>query len=325
MIVSCQHDFDGELSDCRYHPCQFKLTDITMKTIHIFALVLVAAIWGANFAVIKFGLLSTPPLALSTWRFVLAAVPACFFLARPDMPLWRLVAIGMSLGTLMSTFQFVGMQQGVTASASSVLLQSQAFMTICLASLFLSENTTARTWVALVLGGGGLLCFIVEHWGNATAFGMLMVCVAAFWWAVSNILMRGAKSVDPIALIAWISLIPIIPLGLFSMIFERNESGAALFQLSSAGVLSALFLAYGVMIFGYGLWGFMLQRYTAPNVAPFSLLVPVFGIIFGVMIFGDNFTLIEVIGTTLLVISLAVNVLPYKQIKSALFPHKSRV
>jgi len=286
-----------------------------MKTIHIFALVLVAAIWGANFAVIKFGLLSTPPLALSTWRFVLAAVPACFFLARPDIPLWRLIAIGMSLGTLMSAFQFMGMQQGVTASASSVLLQSQAFMTICLASLFLGEKTTVRTWMALTLGGTGLLCFIFEHSGSTTALGMLMVCGAAFWWAVSNILMREAKGVDPIALVAWISIVPIAPLGIFSFVFERNDNGAELFQLSSAGVWSALFLAYGVMIFGYGLWGFMLQRYTASNVAPFSLLVPVFGIIFGVIFFRDDFAIIEMIGTILLILSLAVNVLPGRQSK----------
>jgi len=286
-----------------------------MKLAHVCALVLVAAIWGANFAVIKFGLLSTPPLALSTWRFVLAAVPACFFLARPDIPLWRLIAIGMSLGTLMSAFQFVGMQQGVTASASSVLLQSQAFMTICLASLVLGEKTTVRTWLALALGAGGLLCFISNHWGDATAFGMLMVCGAAFWWAVSNILMREAKGVDPIALIAWISLVPIVPLGLLSFVFERNESGAELFQLSSAGLMSALFLAYGVMILGYGLWGFMLQRYTASNVAPFSLLVPVFGIIFGIIAFGDGFAAIEVVGAVLLVLSLAVNAITLKKPK----------
>jgi len=53
---------------------------------------------------------------------------------------------------------------------------------------------------------------------------------------LGNILTREVKGVDPIALITWTNLVPIVPLGLFSIVFERNKDGAALFQLSSAGV-----------------------------------------------------------------------------------------
>ena len=39
----------------------------------------------------------------------------------------------------------------------------------------------------------------------------------------------------------------------------------------------AAFLAYGATMVGFGLWSHLLSRRPAAQVAPFSLLVPVFG------------------------------------------------
>lgn len=47
---------------------------------------LVVAIWGTNFVVIKYALTDLPPLALATARFSLAAFPALLFIRRPAGP-----------------------------------------------------------------------------------------------------------------------------------------------------------------------------------------------------------------------------------------------
>ena len=51
----------------------------------LLALVVVVA-WGVNFVVIKVGLHGVPPMLLGALRFSLAAVPAVFFVKRPN---WR--------------------------------------------------------------------------------------------------------------------------------------------------------------------------------------------------------------------------------------------
>src|SRR5260370_37393289 len=51
----------------------------------LLALVVVIA-WGVNFVVIKVGLHGVPPMLLGALRFALAAVPAAFFVKRPQMP-----------------------------------------------------------------------------------------------------------------------------------------------------------------------------------------------------------------------------------------------
>lgn len=61
-----------------------------MRTSHLLLALVVVAIWGVNFAVIKLGLREVSPLALGVWRFALAVFPWIFFVKRPKVPM-RLV------------------------------------------------------------------------------------------------------------------------------------------------------------------------------------------------------------------------------------------
>jgi O-acetylserine/cysteine efflux transporter len=40
-------------------------------------------------------------------------------------------------------------------------------------------------------------------------------------------------------------------------------------------------------VFGFGTWSFLLRRYPAAVVAPFTLLVPVVGMVSGVLCLGE--------------------------------------
>lgn len=66
-----------------------------MKPLHLLAAIGVVAIWGCNFIVIKFGLDELPPLLLCALRFLFAALPAVFFVKRPEIPLGGIVAYGL--------------------------------------------------------------------------------------------------------------------------------------------------------------------------------------------------------------------------------------
>lgn len=59
---------------------------------------LVAAVWGFNFVVIKWGVSGIPPFTLGGLRFSAVVALAIFFVRRPAIP-WRwLAAYGLSVG-----------------------------------------------------------------------------------------------------------------------------------------------------------------------------------------------------------------------------------
>jgi O-acetylserine/cysteine efflux transporter len=60
--------------------------------------VLIAAIWGFNFVVIKVGVSAMPPLMLAALRFFFSALPAVFFVKRPTAPVKFIAAYGLLLG-----------------------------------------------------------------------------------------------------------------------------------------------------------------------------------------------------------------------------------
>ena len=59
--------------------------------------VLVTAIWGFNFSVIKMGLSAMDPFMLAGCRFLLCAVPLVFFVARLDTAFKYVIAYGLLL------------------------------------------------------------------------------------------------------------------------------------------------------------------------------------------------------------------------------------
>jgi O-acetylserine/cysteine efflux transporter len=85
---------------------------------------------------------------------------------------------------------------------------------------------------------------------------------------------------------------------------------AALAHPSVAVWGGAAFLAYGATMVGFGLWGHLLSRYPAAQVAPFSLLVPVFGMASTAMVFGEKLGAGALGGALVVLAGLALAVTP---------------
>ena len=277
---------------------------------HIALAVLVTAIWGFNFVVIRLGLGSVPPLLLAALRFVVAALPV-LFLARPNVPPKRMIAIGMTLFVGQFAFLFPAMKLGMPPGLASVTLQSQAFLTILFASFALGERPRPRQLAGAGVAALGLLTIATTVGGDFTTIGLGLTIASAASWAIGNVLMRGAGKVDMLALMVWLSLVPPIPLFALSLIFEgwpAIVSGVTGMGLIGAG--SVLYLALLATLVGFGLWGFLLKNHPASTVAPFSLLVPLFGTLSSWLVLGETFSPLRVAGMGLILLGLATIALP---------------
>jgi len=278
-----------------------------MKPLHVAMAVLVAAIWGVNFVVIRIGLDSYPPLLFTALRFVVSSLPFLLFFPRPGVSWKWLVAIGLPLGVLQFGLLFIGMDLGMPAGLSSLVLQSQAFFTALLAAALLRERPTGRQifGMAVAFAGIGLIATTREAGGSLLALGFVMA--AAFFWGVTNILVKQARAPDMVSLMVWVSIIPPLPLFALSWVFEGEARIIeALTAWSWSGIGALIYLAVLATIIGWGMWTFLFRHYPASQVAPFSLLVPVFGMSSAWALLGETLGALEIAGSVLVIVGLVI-------------------
>ncbi len=280
-----------------------------MAVPHILLALVTVFLWGFNFVVIKVGVMDMPPLFLTALRYFFAAVPLVFFLPRPKVPWPHMVIYGMVMGCAQFGLLYTAIKWGLPAGLASLVMQAQAFFTMALAVTLLGEIPLKSHVAGAAVAFGGLAVIGLERL-NISAMVPLLMCVgAAFSWAIGNIVNRKVGRVNAVSFVAWTSLVPVLPLVALSLVLEGPKAiSAGLASANLMTVLVVVYMAYGATIVGAGIWSFLLLRYPAGTVAPFSLLVPIVGFLGAYFAFAEEITLLEIIGSTLVVAGLALNV-----------------
>lgn len=277
---------------------------------HILLALLVVAVWGINFTIIKVALAELPPLLFACLRFVFMLVPAIFFLEPPRVP-WRyLVAYGFLIGFGQFGLMFIAMQRDITPGLASLIVQMQVFFTIGLFVWRGGERLRMFHWLALGLGFAGLALIMTHTDGSTTPLGIALMLGAAASWAGGNLAARAANPASMLAFVVWSSLFAVPPLLLLSLLFEGPGVVAASLGTASWGAWGAvLYNAAGAGIFGYVVWGWLLQRHPAANITPMALLVPVFGMSVSMLWLGEPLPIWKIGAAALVISGLAVSIL----------------
>ena len=275
----------------------------------------VVVIWGLNFVVMKFGLQGLSPMMLGAFRFAVASLPFMAFVRPPQLP-WRFVVVyGLAQGLGQFGLLFLALQLGMTAGMASVVMQTQAFFTLILASQFLRERSSRYQWIGLFVAALGLVIVATAHGegpGQMTLIGFILTLGAAFMWALSNLTIRFAGRVapgyDPFAFIVWSSVIPVAP---FAILAIASEGAAHVWDsVTRIGLregFSILDLALLATLLAYTMWTKLLTRHDAGRVAPFSLLVPVVGLWAAAAAFGEKMPVAQWVGTAAVLLGLLIN------------------
>lgn len=260
-----------------------------MRPTHLILAVFVAAVWGVNFTVIEIGLDHFPPLLFSALRFLVAAVPAVFLVGRPTVAWKWIVAVGLVLGVAKFGLVFVGMDAGMPAGLSSLVLQIQAVFTAVLAAVLLGERPTRVRVLGMLVALAGIGVAAVDEGTSGPLVAFALVVAAAACWGVSNVLTRKAAPPDALNFMVWVSTVPVLPLLGLSLLLEGPSADYdALRALDWPGAGALLYVAWVSTVFGFGAWGWLLRRHPASTVAPFSLLVPVFGMSSAALFLGES-------------------------------------
>lgn len=247
----------------------------------------VVLLWGLNFLAIRIGLDHFPPFFFAALRFAVIAIPVLLFVPRPRVK-WRWILLyGTGFGILQFAFLFTAMRTGMPTGLASLVLQSSAPFTVLLGTVFLRERIRPAQLAGIGVALAGMAVIGWDRLEHATLLPVLLTLAGGLGWAFGNIGARMAGSTspgfDPLHLTLWIAVVPPVPLLLLSAVTEGPATGPRDLVASFSGTgwpaLAALaYIAVLATIVGSGLWTYLMGRYPAGMVAPFSLLVPVVGI-----------------------------------------------
>lgn len=277
---------------------------------HILLAFLVMLIWGINFLSVKIGLDEISPLLLCGLRFFFASIPAVFFVQRPSGPFYIVILYGFVMFALQFSLLFLGLKAGMTPGMASLLMQTQVFFSLFFAVFFLNEKLTPSQ----VLGAGisflgiGLVALHLDN--TITAIGFVLILSAAASWGLGNLITKKSQTHNTMSLVIWSSFVACIPMLLLSLLLEGpSQILMSYHHVTWKGITALLYIVYASTWIGYGLWNYLLAKYPVGLVAPFTLLVPVVGILSSVIALGEPFQLWKLIACLLVISGLCINLI----------------
>lgn len=283
-----------------------------MKPRHLLLALVIVFFWGVNFAIIKLGLRQISPLGLGVIRFVLAALPWIFFIRRPPIPLSSLALYSLLIFALQFGFLFTGMKVGVSAGLASLVMQLQVFFTIGFAVIFLAERPTRWQLLGALFAFGGIAVVAANLGGDVTLAGLSLLILGAMAWGGGNIVSRVISmrhgAINVLGLVCWGSLFATPPLLAVALILDPQGLAASFSGLDWTSLGAIAYLVYISTLFCFGAWSLLLSLYPVATVAPFTLLVPVFGFLGSAVLLGEAIQPWKLLASALIIAGLILNV-----------------
>jgi drug/metabolite transporter (DMT)-like permease len=263
------------------------------------ALFLLGALWGGSFLFIRVAVPALGPALLMDLRVLLAAVPLVLYAATTSRlgglrPRWRQFLILAGLNAALPFTLIATAEINLTASLASILNSTTPLFTAVLAALWIGESLSARKVGGLLLGITGVA--VLVGWNPQPVSGVIILSVCASLAAALAYGLGGVYAKRSF------SGVPSL-----TMAVGQQAAAAAILLPLAAGTLpgeapplivvfSVLSLALLSTALAYLLYFRLIANVGPTKTLTVTFLVPVFGVLFGVLLLGEPFGLGTLLG-----------------------------
>ena len=266
-----------------------------MRNADVLRFLALAAIWGSSYTFIRIASPVLGPLWTTEGRLLIGAgaLLAWSQMAGSDLQWrhWRFYAFIGVLGTTIpfSLVAFAGMH--LSASTMAIINTSAPMFTLALGGAFGLERITAARWAGLILGAAGVWVLTAPANGPSAesgpmfARGVAAVLGGSLAYALAALAVRRWGRAMPSRgmavgsqLCAAIALLPLLPL------WPPAATPSAL-VLASVAALGLLGSAVA-----YVLYFRLITDTGATRTQSVSLLIPIFGVLWGSLFLGESLT-----------------------------------
>ncbi|MGJ9457660.1 DMT family transporter [Oceanobacillus sp. CF4.6] len=272
----------------------------------------ITIIWGYAWVLMKASLEFMGPFSFSFFRFGVGTVTLMLIvwllkIGMPPKESWKHLLI---VGTLQTAIVFLFVMfalRFVDAGKSSVLLYSMPIWSSMLATKFLQEKITPAKMAGLWIGMLGLLTILGwDIWvgqNPSIIFGELLIIIAAFSWAVSNVYYRiHVQDLPKIQATAFQMLFGTIAIFIVTLFMEWGEP----VQLNAQSTYYILFTGVLASALCFTVWFIILSVIDMVTATISTMLVPLFGLLFSSLLLNEEMTPSIVVGFVLIVIGIIV-------------------
>ncbi len=279
--------------------------------------VVLCLIFGSNALAIKISLIGMPPAAAAAIRFVIAVVIIYFYARYKKVDLAieaknyvHVLFLGIFFGAQFTIF-YAGVNY-TTVSHASILMNTQPFFVAIFAHFLLSgDRLNIRKIGGIALAFIGVVVLFYQRDAEAYSkylFGDFLVLISAFFWSVQTIyIKRLLDDWNNFQIVLHPITIGILVLTISHLIFEEST----LFTINGKVVLAILYQAVIVAGIGYLAWTTLLLKYKATQLSTFIFLMPISGVILGIVFMGDPVTFRLIGGLVFIALGiLVVNIKP---------------
>jgi drug/metabolite transporter (DMT)-like permease len=263
----------------------------------ILTIIILALLWGVNHPTIKFSTHWVSPVFASAMRSVIASICGIIYcmkrkekLFHSDIMLFHGFMVGLLFGLEFACIYF-GLLY-TDAARSIVFVYLSPFVVTVGAHFFLKgDRLTFLKVLGLLLAFAGI--FLVFGGRPKTArstmlFGDLLEIAAAFFWGATTLYIKKfmAEKVHPINTFLY-QLFFSIPI-LFAVSFILEPKWIHSIDLTIVGVI--LYQSVIVAFVSYFIWFKLIHNYSVSRLSAFTFLTPIFGVLFGILLLGEEFT-----------------------------------
>lgn len=257
---------------------------------HLLFMIAICVVWGFTFVAGKAGVNEFPPIFFTGLRFVLLAAVLAPFLKVEKGQMANIALVSVALGSVHFALFYTGLSLSENVSIVAVAVQLGVPFATLLSVFFLGERIGIWRSLGIGLAFSGVMIIGFDPAALDDLDGLVLVLLAAFVAAIGTVVMRRMKNVGVFQLQAWVAMLSWPVLFALSAVGESGQM-AALQAASWQGWGGVIYTALGASLFGHAGMFYLLQRYEVSQTAPLTLLAPVFGMIFGITVWGDALTL----------------------------------
>lgn len=260
-------------------------------------------LWSSGFIAGALATAHAPALAMTFWRFVVAA-PLMIAIALLTGARWprgrRTIGAVVVVGVLLQVVQFTGfylaLQFGVPAGLAALLAGSSPVLVALAATVVLDEHLRLGQWIGSAIGVAGVVLAVIDDLHGATTIRGLLFALLGLCGLVSGTLVQrrhGAgvdgRAANAIQLTVGVALIAVIT-G-FSQGFRVPITEPALAPIG--------WLVVGPSLCAVLLFYWLLKREKSGEATSFLYLVPAVTAIAAVPILGQPLHPLVIVGLAL--------------------------
>ncbi|HEY8509108.1 MAG TPA: DMT family transporter [Steroidobacteraceae bacterium] len=251
--------------------------------------------WGLNLIVSKVGVQEMPPLLFTALRMAIVAVLLAPLLRVRSGQMSALAVASVLGGGLHLGLSMAGLRIAENVSSVAIASQLSIPFTTLLCVALLGETVRWRRWTGILLAFSGVFIMGFDPQIGSRWQSLALVIAGAFVGSLGTIAVKKLSGFKPLELQAWFACMSLPILLVLSIQLEQPDL-AGLADVTWRGWGALAYTALIASMFAHTVYFHLLQRYPVTSVAPLSTLAPVFSVIFGVTLLGDQLSARIIIG-----------------------------